>query len=145
MAISIQAHRAIMPFVSEADSAQLMATAPHIIPEIIDCLRFSLKEKDHYSRKYIQQWIPAKGILQLLSQMAASNERCADKMVELGLLPLLLSSIQCDPNIHYWSARRAAECLWTIVQVGKGKNVPAVRDLMGIQLSISYFQIFISG
>ena len=136
LAISIQAHRALMPFVSEAESLQMMATSPHIIPEIIDCLKLALKEEDHYSYKYTTLSIPAKGFLLLLNQLAASHETCAEMIVKCGTLSLLLAYMQCNPDIHYWSVRRAAECLWTIVQVAKDKHVPAVGNLTDIQPSI---------
>lgn len=143
MEITIQAHQALLPFVNEEESAQLMASAPQIIPEILDGLKHALRRTSHRSNKYSLN-LSAKGFLLLLKEMAASHESCADKMVESGVLPLILSYIGCDPDIHYWSVRRAAECLWTLVQIGKDKHVDAVRELTAIEPRISFASILFS-
>ena len=142
MSISIQAYRAIMPFVNEEESAQLLATAPQIIPEVIDNLKLALNDKDHYSSKYKSFSLTANGLLLLLGQMAASHESCAEKMVSSGLLPLILSFLQSNPDTYYWSVRRAAEFLWTLVQVGKDKYLPVVKKLAAIQPRI-FFRLHI--
>ena len=113
-----------------------MATAPQIIQEIIEGLRYALKDKDHYSRKSKTLLFSANDLLLTLRQMAASHESYADKMVESGVAPLIFSYIQCNPHTHYWSVRRAAECLWTLVQVGQDKYVPTLRYLISNQSSM---------
>ena len=78
----------------------------------------------------------------LLGQMCGASEKCADKLMENNVLPLVDTALKSDPNfneVFYLDVLRAAECLLHILQAGKGKYIPAVRLVSSISKGIIYF------
>ena len=102
-----------------------------MVPSIFDGLQHALAQPDHRTTKFSSSYISC-NYLRLLTQLSASSEICADKLVEKKIFPILDTALQSDPNKFYFDVFRAADCLWHILQASENKHAEAVRQITSI-------------
>ena len=83
--------------------------------------------------------MPASHYLLLLGEMCGAHPMYAEGVVNEGLLHLLREALDGDPNRFYWEVRRAADCLWLVLQANSGVHAAAVRRVPSIADSMQPF------